>query len=168
MFTGMRLDEIASMTWGGLRAATEGGRPITYFQIDDAKTPAGVRQVPLHAKLNWLASRERGLAAERLWPNFNEEGAGKKPGADAGRDFSTFKLSRGFRERKKSFHSFRKNVTRIMERAGVPENEWAQVFGHERGFTYSTYNPDGITLSRKAEIIALIKYPEGLVPHPMN
>lgn len=32
----------------------------------------------------------------------------------------------------------------------------------------STYNPDGITLSRKAEIIALIEYPEGLVPHPMN
>ena len=53
-----------------------------------------------------------------------------------------------------------------MERAGVPENEWAQVFGHERGFTYRVYNPDGIQLSRKAEIIALIAYPGVTIPHP--
>jgi hypothetical protein len=46
-----------------------------------------------------------------------------------------------------------------MERAGVLENEWAQVFGHERGFTYKRYNPDGITLERKAEIIGIIDYP---------
>jgi len=101
-----------------------------------------------------------------LWPNFNEEGRGKKPGADAGREFSHFKTAKGFKSRTKAFHSFRKNVTRMMERAGVPENDWAQIFGHERGFTYRVYNPDGINMRRRAEIIGLISY-EGIeIPHP--
>jgi hypothetical protein len=46
-----------------------------------------------------------------------------------------------------------------MELARVPVGEWAQVFGHERGFTYGVYNPDGITLERAAQIIELIDYP---------
>lgn len=54
---------------------------------------------------------------------------------------------------------FRKNVTRMMERGGVPENDWAQIFGHERGFTYGRYNEDGIAMVRRAEIIALIREP---------
>jgi integrase len=160
MFTGMRLNEIAALTWGRLRTEGEGSNAITYFEIDDAKTPAGIRQVPVHAKLKWLLDRERGQADERIWPTFNPEGPGKKPGADASREFSRFKTERGFGgDRQKTFHSFRKNVTRLMERARVPENEWAQVFGHERGFTYAVYNPDGITLAQKADIISLIEYP---------
>ena len=160
MHSGMRLDEIASLTWGQVRE--EDG--ISYFQVEDAKTPAGNRQVPLHPALGWLKERTRGAADERLWPAFNPEGPGKKPGADAGRDFSRYKTRLGFNTRAKAFHSFRKSVTRIMERARVHDNEWAQVFGHERGFTYRVYNPDGITLVRKAEIISLISYPSVTLP----
>lgn len=166
MFSGMRLDEIAALTWGQVRSETVDGASINYFQVVDAKTPAGVRQVPVHPTLSWLLARERINSSARIWPGFNEEGVGKKPGADASREFSTFKLGRGFSSRTKTFHSFRKNVTRIMERARVPENEWAQVFGHERGFTYGVYNPDGIDLARKAEIINLIAYPGLDIPHP--
>lgn len=165
MFSGMRLDEIASLRWGQLRRSGAGADAVHYFQVEDAKTPAGNRQVPVHPALSWLTERKREADGDRVWPNFNAEGPGKKPGADAGRDFSRFKLSRGFGETK-TFHSFRKNVTRIMERAGVPENDWAQVFGHERGFTYSVYNPDGITLERKAQIIGLIDYPGLSLPRP--
>jgi hypothetical protein len=53
-----------------------------------------------------------------------------------------------------------------MERDRVPENEWAQVFGHEKGFTYGRYNPDGITLEQKAAIIARISYPGVTLPAP--
>lgn len=166
MFTGMRLDEIASMTWSRIRTEGLGENAVSYFQIDDAKTPAGIRQVPIHPALAWLTERKSGASEARVWPKFNEEGVGKKAGADAGREFSSYKASLGFGRREKAFHSFRKNVTRIMERAGVPENDWAQVFGHERGFTYSVYNPDGITLERKAQIIRLIDYPGVSVPHP--
>jgi len=160
MHSGMRLDEIAALTWGQVRAADG----IPYFQVVDAKTPAGNRQVPIHPALSWLLTRSRGEPAARVWPAFNPEGPGKKPGADAGRDFSRFKAARGFTSRTKAFHSFRKSVTRMMERGGVPENDWAQVFGHERGFTYRVYNPDGIALSRKAEMIELIAYPGVALP----
>lgn len=166
MFTGMRLDEIASLTWGRVRTNGAGDGAVTYFDIADAKTPAGIRQVPVHSALGWLLGRDRGKDGDRLWPKFNLEGVGDKAGADAGKMFSDHKIARGFGDRQKTFHSFRKNVTRIMERAGVPENEWAQVFGHERGFTYSVYNPDGITMKRKAEIISLIDYPGLGIPHP--
>ncbi|WP_342724271.1 DUF6538 domain-containing protein [Sphingomonas palmae] len=166
MFTGMRLDEIASLTWGQLRIAEDGGDRVPYFQVEDAKTPAGNRKVPVHRDLKWLTSRVRGVDEDRIWPTFNKEGPSKKPGADAGREFSRFKASRGFRDRVKAFHSFRKNVTRMMERAQVPENDWAQIFGHERGFTYRVYNPDGISMTRRAEIIALIAYPGIHLPHP--
>lgn len=160
LFTGMRLDEIASLRGEQLREE-EG---IRFIQVVDAKTPAGNRQVPLHSALGWLWSRAERAGSGRIWPTFNPEGPGKKAGADAGREFSRFKQSRGFSDRQKAFHSFRKNVTRIMERARVPENEWAQVFGHEKGFTYGRYNADGITLSQKAAIIGLISYPELKLP----
>lgn len=166
MFTGMRLDEVASLTWGNVRKSTEGGVITHYFQVEDAKTPAGNRMVPVHPALSWLLSRKRGAPADRLWPTFNDEGPGKKPGNDAGREFSTFKIAKGFTDETKTFHSFRKNVTRMMERGGVPENDWAQIFGHERGFTYGRYNADGITMVRRAEIIALISYSGVDLPLP--
>lgn len=153
LHTGMRLNEIASLTLGDIRKA-EG---VTYIEVKDAKTPAGNRQVPLHPRIAWLGELD-GPPDARVWPGFNPEGPGKKPGQDASKEFSRFKVARGFTERQKAFHSFRKNVTQIMERKGVPENEWAQVLGHERGFTYGRYNPEGITLARKAELIGLIEY----------
>lgn len=167
MFTGMRLDEIASLTWSQVRQSSDGGTIVHYFQVEDAKTPAGNRKVPVHADLAWLLSRPRGAPSDRLWPTFNEEGRGKKAGNDAGREFSRFKTDRGFVDRTKTFHSFRKNVTRMMERSGVPENDWAQIFGHERGFTYKVYNPDGIDMRQRADIIARISYPGIEVPHPV-
>jgi len=94
----------------------------------------------------------------RIWPDFNEEGPSKKASADASKMFSDYKRKLGFTARTKAFHSFRKNVTRMIERAGVAEGSWAQVIGHERGFTYGTYNPDGLKLSQKAEIVEIIAY----------
>lgn len=156
LHTGMGSNELASLRWADVREE-EG---VVFFQIEDAKTPAGNRQVPVHPALQFLLDRREGAQPEaRLWPSFNPEGPGSKPGQDASREFSRFKASRGFTSRQKTFHSFRKNVTRQMERASVPENEWAQVLGHEKGFTYGRYNPDGITLQRKAELIGLIEYP---------
>ena len=154
LHTGMRLNEIASLTLGDIREA-EG---VSYIAVTDAKTQAGNRQVPLHPRIAWLG-KVAGKPTDRVWPGFNDEGPGKKPGHDAGREFSRFKAAKGFTDRRKVFHSFRKNVTEIMERQSVSENEWAQVLGHERGFTYGRYSPHGITLARKAELIGLIEYP---------
>lgn len=163
LYTGMRLDEICSLTWGDIRTDPD-HEGLHYFHVGKAKTPAGIRQVPIHTALSWITARTQTASHERIWPKFNDEGPGKKPGADAGRAFSDYKLKLGFSSRRKVFHSFRKNVTQIMERAGVRESDWAQVIGHERGFTYGTYSPHGITMSQKAEIIAHINYQNISVP----
>ncbi|OYQ25111.1 hypothetical protein CHU93_14900 [Sandarakinorhabdus cyanobacteriorum] len=156
MFSGLRINEVAALTWGQLREVNG----IPYFQIVGAKTEAGNRQVPVHSRLQWLLDRTKGEADARVWPTFNLEGPGKRPGADASKAFSDYKRRLGFKARAKAFHSFRKNVTHIIENAGVPENEWALVLGHERGFTYSTYNPGGTNIANRARLIALLEYPE--------
>lgn len=154
MFTGMRLNEIASLTWEQVQV--EDG--ITYFDIQDAKTPAGERRVPVHPELAWLTNRKPDTGKGRLWPNFRGEGAGNKPGGDAGKIFSGYKNKLGY-DRTKTFHSFRKNVTGQMERAGVPETAWAQLLGHEKGFTFRVYSPDGLAMEQRYDIIANIQYP---------
>lgn len=162
MFTGMRLDEIASLTRQQIK--TETG--VTFVNVIDAKTEAGVRRVPLHPRLKWLADRAEGEPAERIWPRFNLEGPGKKAGADAGKEFSRFKLAKGFDSRRKAFHSFRKNFVGQLEEVGVPQSEVAQLVGHEKGFTFGKYSPKGLSLGRLAKIVAMIDYPGLSLPAP--
>ncbi|MCW1382689.1 tyrosine-type recombinase/integrase [Novosphingobium sp. KCTC 2891] len=161
MFTGMRLDEIASLTRGQIK--TKDGVP--FLHVTDAKTAAGVRYVPLHPRLEWLARRANGPAEDRIWPTFNEEGPGKKAGADAGKEFSRFKLALGFTDRRRVFHSFRKNFVGQLEERSVPQSEVAQLVGHEKGFTYGKYGA-GVSLQRLAKIVALIDYPGLALPAP--
>ena len=129
------------------------------MRVGDAKTEAGKRDVPIHPKLAWLEKRADGLKPEdRLWPTFREEGTGKKPGADAGKIFTAHKQAAGFRDRRKAFHSFRKNFVGLLEALRVPEQEVAQLVGHAKpGFTFGTYG-SAMTLERKAEVVALVNY----------
>lgn len=162
MFSGMRLDEIASLTYG--RVKTEAG--VTFIQVDDSKTAAGIRPVPLHPRLGWLKGRAKGKpAAARLWPDFNGEGPGKKAGADAGKEFSNFKIAKGYTDRRRVFHSFRKNFVGQLEARSVPQSEVAQIVGHEKGFTFGKYGA-GVSLKRMARIVAMIDYPGLVLPEP--
>jgi len=167
MFSAMRIDEAAGLTWERIQEDPSG---IWYFHVADAKTQAGMRKIPAHSKLGWLVERRKKIKpereAERVWPRFNSEGPGKKPGADASRLFSSFKWDRGFETRRKTFHSFRKNVTRIMEDHSIPANQWARIIGHEPGFTYGVYNPAGLSMKRMREIVELIDYPGLDLPEP--
>lgn len=163
LFSGMRLNEIVSLTFGQI-TPHDG---VVCIDVSDAKTTAGVRKVPLHPRLHWLAARAKGAAPDaRIWPKFTGEGPGRKPGGDAGKEFSRFKAGLGHNDRRKVFHSFRKNVVGQLERAGVPQNEVAQLVGHEKqGLTFGTYGAH-ITMARLAEIVALIDYPGLSLPEP--
>lgn len=114
-----------------------------------------------------LVARRKGRTAEeRLWPEFSPEGPGKKPSGDAGKLFSRHKLSLGFDSRTKVFHSFRKNFVGNLELARVPENEVAQLVGHEKkGITFGVYGTQA-AMARLAEIVALVDYPEARLPRP--
>lgn len=161
LYSGMRINEIATLTWG--RIGSRDG--ITYFRVTEAvaKTPDSVRDVPAHSKLDWLLQRERGEDEDRLWPDFNPEGPGRKPGNDAGRMFTEFKADKGYADRRKTFHSFRKNAAGVLERAGVRDTEIAQLLGHKRSFTSDVYG-GGQTLKRLAEVIEHIDYADARLP----
>lgn len=162
LYTGMRLNEIASLTNGQLKLEGD----VKYIDVTESKTTAGIRKVPLHSRIDWLYRKaKKGVDGARVWPSFSDEGPGKKPGGDAGKEFSRFKRSLGFNDRRKVFHSFRKNVVGQLESAGVPQNEVAQIIGHEKqGLTFGVYGKQ-LSLERLAEIIELVDYPEcGLPP----
>ena len=57
-----------------------------------------------------------------------------------------------------TFHSFRKNFVRALELAKVDRDRAAQVVGHERGFTFGTYNPEGIDVAGLREVVEAVKY----------
>lgn len=120
----------------------------------------------LHPRLDWLKERSKSKQTGRIWPQFNPEGPGKKPGADAGKEFSRHKQARGFTDRRKVFHSFRNNVVGQLEEAGVPVTEIAQLVGHEKPFTLKKYNKRGLSLRRLSEIVELIAYLALVLPEP--
>lgn len=163
LFTGMRLNEIVSLT--NRQIAEVDGVPC--IDITDAKTTAGIRKVPLHPRLKWLGKRaEAGDPAARVWPRFSDEGPGRQPSGDASKEFGRFKRSRGFENRQKAFHSFRKNVVSQLQAVGVPQHEVAELVGHEtQGLTFGTYGK-GQGLRRMAEIVQLLDYPEVPLPTP--
>ena len=163
LFTGMRLNEIVSLT--NMQIGEADGVP--YLDITDAKTTAGIRKVPLHPRLLWLQKRaEAGEPSARVWSRFSDEGPGRQPSGDAGKEFGRFKRMRGFEGRQKAFHSFRKNVVGQLQAAGVPQHEVAELVGHEtQGMTFGTYGK-GQGLKRMAEIVRLIDYPGVSLPTP--
>ena len=60
-----------------------------------------------------------------------------------------------------TFHSFRKNFVHELESAGVDRDRAALILGHERGFTFETYNPERIDMTLLSEIVEKVHY-EGL------
>ncbi len=96
LLTGMRLNEIVSLT--NRQVADVDGVPC--IDITDAKTTAGIRKVPLHPRLMWLAASAPRLEIPlpAVWSRFSDEGPGRQPSGDAGKEFGRFKRSRGFEE----------------------------------------------------------------------
>jgi integrase len=60
MFTGMRLNEIVSLTVGQIRKAAG----VEFTDITEAETDAGIRHVPLHPRLGWLSKRAKAESVE--------------------------------------------------------------------------------------------------------
>ena len=58
LYSGMRLGEICSLEWENIKQADG----VTYFDITETKSEAGIRVVPVHSKLTWLADDLRDAA----------------------------------------------------------------------------------------------------------
>ncbi len=155
LYTGMRLNEICSLAWENVRQQDG----VWYFDIVAAKSEAGVRPVPIHSKLAWLLERRAKNPKEPIWPQLKPGGPDKKLSWYLSGDFSEYRRKRGVVGTGKAFHSFRKNATRCLERARVPQNEAAEIIGHEKaGITYRVYNPDGMTMRQRQDTVEKIVY----------
>ena len=161
LYTGMRLNEFCSLTWRDLKQVDG----VSYFNITAAKSVAGVRPVPVHSELSWLLERREDDPEVHVWQELSPGPRDNNRGAYASRAFGHYKrdkLGIGQGERK-VFHSFRKCATRAMRRAGVPEDRAAEIVGHEKqGITYSVYDPEGMTMQERKDVVETIAYPVDL------
>lgn len=128
-----------------------------YFEVIDAKTDAGWRQVPIHSKLQPTITRlvkrsKDGYVLPGLRPNKYGDRANA-----IGKRFGLLKRALGF-GKDQVFHSIRKTVATLLEDAGVPENVAADIIGHEKPtMTYGLYS-GGTSLKTKRAAIEKLSY----------
>ncbi|WP_420556394.1 tyrosine-type recombinase/integrase [Roseovarius sp.] len=128
------------------------------FTIQDAKSEAGQRTVPIHPKLAQLmsdlcASSTDGYVLSGLTRNKYEDRSNA-----IGKRFGRMKAQLGFGP-EHAFHSIRKTVTTQLENAGVPESVSADIVGHEKQtITYGLYS-GGSSFELKRSAVEKLEYP---------
>ena len=121
-YTGCRIEELCSLKLENVA----GDR----FQIEDAKTEAGWRTVPIHPAIASLVFALKGNKAEGyLLEGLTFNKYGDRSNA-IGKRFGRLKKKCGYGE-DMVFHSFRKGVASQLEDNGIPENITARLLGHE-------------------------------------
>lgn len=147
-YTGMRREEIARLRVENVRERNG----IKYFEIFEAKTGAGLRDVPVHSELLSVVEQLIDASSDGyLLPGEPITTNGER-GDAIGKRFKTLKENLGF-DRRYVFHSIRKTVSTMFERSGVNHNQAAEIVGHEKtGMTYGLYSA-GMDLKSKREIV---------------
>lgn len=169
-FSGMRLNEICSLTLADIQQR-EG---VYLFNIDEAKTSAGDRLVPIHSRIialgfldyvEALRSASRVLrtkqpAATSLWPALRGGGPDNKLCKYISKRFTVHRRRIGLDRERLTFHSLRGTVGTALERARIPESEAVQVLGHEKlSMSYKLYS-SGLTPSELQRVVEAIAYPD--------
>lgn len=153
--TGCRIEELGRISTDTTLFDGK-GQPFA-FKVLDAKTKAGVREIPVHPDL--LPIYNRRLAAHRngyLFPGNSKTKSGIRLNALSQR-FTKLKRAEGFGDRH-VFHSFRKCATTQLEQAGAPALVITSILGHARGsLTFDIYST-GASMSQKADAIRLLSF----------
>jgi integrase len=150
MWTGCRIEELCALRVDKVAA--------DHFTVEDAKTEAGWRKVPIHSKLAATLARLvtestdgyvlTGLSANKYGDRSNA----------VGKRFGRLKTGLGFGAAH-VFHSIRRTVATLLEEAGTPENVAADIIGHDKPtMTYGLYS-NGTSLRTKREALEKLDYP---------
>jgi integrase len=152
-WTGARLEEIAALEIDHVHLKDN------YLDIIDAKTEAGVRQIPIHKLVKPTLQRLIGnRSTGYLFAHLTTSKYGDRSGA-VGKRFGRLKTAEGYGP-EYVFHSIRKTVITILEQKGVAEGIVADIVGHEKQtITYGLYS-GGTSLVQKAKALAKLEYPE--------
>lgn len=150
-YTGARIEELCS-----LKAEDVG---VASFHIRDAKTQAGLREVPIHSAIKPLVMRLKEASTDgHLLSGLTLNKYGDRSNA-IGKRFGRLKTALGYGPNH-VFHSLRKTLVTLLEDAGISENLAADIVGHEKPrITYGLYS-GGASLKTKAEALAKVRYPD--------
>lgn len=156
-YTGARLEEIGRIHRDTL--TVKDGVP-TSFHIKEAKSAAGIREVPIHPAIAGLvtnlleASDDGYLLPGRKLDESNKYGNR----LDAvGKRFGRLKTAAQF-GKEYVFHSIRKTAITLVHQAGADVSVMPALFGHETGMiTFDLYS-DGPSLEQKKKVIDLLAY----------
>ena len=161
--SGMRVEEIARLTV----ADTSDNA----FAIQEGKTAASVRVVPIHDDLAAIVTKRVAgkSASERLFPEL--KGSAKRElSAKASERFTEYRRSCGVDERlpgqrqsNVDFHSFRRWFATKAEQASQPPHVTSAVLGHAEGrggMTLGVYSA-GPSIIQKREVVNSVRLPKG-------
>ena len=126
--------------------------------IENAKSQAGNRIVPIHSEIKQLITRLFDTSVDGfLLSNLSFNKYGDRSNA-IGKRFGRMKAKLGYDDRY-VFHSIRKMFTSQLEAAGVPEAVAARLLGHEiTTLSYGLYS-SGTTFEVLKNAIERVKYP---------
>lgn len=149
-FTGARIEELCSIKTTKVTDSR--------ISIEDAKTPAGWRDVPIHSAIAPMVKRLKeaskdGYLISGLSFNKYEDRSNA-----IGKRFGRLRTAEGF-PATHTFHSFRSTVATLLENAGVPEGVAADIIGHDKPtMTYGLYS-GGASMETKKAALEKISYP---------
>jgi len=148
-YTGARIEEICSIKLENITSEA--------FKIVDAKTAAGIREVPIHSKLKATIKRLKDSSTDGyLFSGLSVNKYGDRSNA-IGKRFGRLKRHLKFHD-KKVFHSIRKTFVTQLENADVSEGIVADIVGHEKQtMTYGLYS-GGARLDVKQKAIEHVDY----------
>lgn len=153
VYTGARIEELCSLKVTNV-TKVDG---INCLSINDAKTMAGNREVPIHpsiAKLikNLIKDSKDGYLLTGLTFSKYQQRSNA-----IGKRFGYLKKKLGF-SKHHVFHCFRNTVITQLENAGISEGVTADIVGHEKKtITYGLYS-GGTSAKTKYEAVKKIRY----------
>lgn len=154
MWSGCRIEELCSLRVDKVSANS--------FEVEDAKTEAGWRVIPIHSKLTQTMTR----LSEASTDGYVLCGLSKNKYEDRsnaiGKRFGRIKTAMGFNPRVQTFHSIRKTVATSLKDAGVLEAVAADIIGHDHEtMTYGLYTGTS-SVGVMSEALEKIDFPSAL------
>ena len=150
-YTGCRIEEICSLKISNVKDDR--------ILIEDTKTAAGWREVPLHDHiLELVANLQRSSSDGYLISGLSDRNKYKSKSDAIGKRFTTLKRNLGYSSQY-VFHSFRKGFATLLEAAEVDELITARIMGHRLAtMSYGRYSGGGITFQTKKESLNRISW----------
>ena len=149
-YTGARIEEICSLRQTDINLKKKS------LTIEDSKTEAGKREIPIHSKLFPKIKELMDKKGEYLIPNLTFNKYQDRSNA-IGKRFSSLKTKLGY-GKNFVFHSIRKTFSTELDNAGVFEPTAAKILGHKiQTMSYGVYS-GGANLEVMRKAISKISF----------